>query len=75
METRDIYNKYFKNAKPLKMTKANLDEWKQTNVCHICEKAISDSSGSGDDVYDRKKLKITVISQENIGERLIKTVI
>ena len=40
METRDIYDKYFKNVTPMKITKADLDEWKQTDVCHICEKAI-----------------------------------
>ena len=39
-ETQDIYNKYFKNEVPLKMTKTNLTEWKQTNICHICEKNI-----------------------------------
>ena len=60
METRDIYNKYFKNAKPLKMTKADLDEWKQTDVCHICEKVISDSSGSGDDIPEGRGFAVKV---------------
>ena len=40
METRDIYKKYFKNEVPLKMTKANLDEFRQASVCHICEENI-----------------------------------
>ena len=47
LETRDIYDKYFKKAKPLKMTKTDLDEFSQASVCHICEKTISDSGGSG----------------------------
>ena len=42
METRDIYDKYFKNAVPMKITKAELNEWRQADVCHICEKAIGD---------------------------------
>ena len=41
LETRDVYDKYFKNAKPLKITKAELDEWRRTDVCHICEETIS----------------------------------
>ena len=40
IETRDIYDKYFKKAVPMKITKAELNEWRQTDVCHICEKAI-----------------------------------
>ena len=43
LETRDIYDKYFKNAKPLKITKVELDEWRRTDVCHICEETIGDS--------------------------------
>ena len=42
IETRDIYDKYFKNIIPMKITKAELNEWRQTDVCHICEKAIGD---------------------------------
>ena len=56
METRDIYDKYFKNVAPMKITKADLDEWKQTNVCHIYEKAIS---GSGDDVKVKDHCHLT----------------
>ena len=41
-ETQDIYNKYFKNKVPLKMTKTDLDKFRQASVCHICEKTISD---------------------------------
>ena len=41
-ETRDIYNEYFKNAKPLKITKVELDEFNQVSVCHICEENICD---------------------------------
>ena len=40
LETRDIYDKYFKNAVPMKITRAELDEWRHTNVCHICEEDI-----------------------------------
>ena len=43
LETRDVYDKYFKKAVPMKITKAELDEWKQTDVCHICEETISGS--------------------------------
>ena len=42
METRDIYDKYFKNVIPMKITKADLDEFCRASVCHICEKAIGD---------------------------------
>ena len=56
METRDIYDKYFKNVAPMKITKADLDEWKQTNVCHICEKAISNS---GDDIKVKDHCHLT----------------
>ena len=42
METQDIYNKYFKNEIPLKMTKGDLAKWKQTNICHICEKPVGE---------------------------------
>ena len=42
METRDIYDKYFKNEVPLKMTRTNLDEFCRASVCHICEKDICD---------------------------------
>ena len=42
IETRDIYDKYFKNIIPMKITKADLDEWRQTDVCHICEEDICD---------------------------------
>ena len=42
LETRDIYDKYFKNEVPMKITRAELDEWKQTDVCHICEEDICD---------------------------------
>ena len=48
-ETQNIYNKHFKNeAKPLKITKTNLTKWKQTNICHICEKPV----GKEDKVKD-----------------------
>ena len=40
LETRDIYNKYFKNEVPLKMTRTDLDEFRQASVCHICEEDI-----------------------------------
>ena len=43
-ETHDIYNKYFKNAKSLKITRAELDEFNQVSVCHICEKNICDGN-------------------------------
>ena len=56
METRDIYDKYFKNVAPMKITKADLNEWKQTNVCHICEKAISNS---GDDIKVKDHCHLT----------------
>ena len=42
METRDIYDKYFKNEVPLKMTRTDLDEFSQASVCHICEEDICD---------------------------------
>ena len=42
METRDIYDKYFKNEVSMKITRAELNEWKRTNVCHICEEDICD---------------------------------
>ena len=42
IETRDIYDKYFKNIIPMKTTKVELNEWRQTNVCHICEEDICD---------------------------------
>ena len=42
LETRDIYDKYFKNIIPMKITKVELNEWRQTNVCHICEEDICD---------------------------------
>ena len=43
METQDIYNKHFKNeAVALKMTKGNLVEWKETSICHICEKPMGE---------------------------------
>ena len=49
METQDIYNKHFKNeAKPLKMTKTDLTKWKETSICHICEKPV----GKEDKVKD-----------------------
>ena len=49
METQDIYNKHFKNeAKPLKITKTNLTKWKETSICHICEKPV----GKEDKVKD-----------------------
>ena len=41
-ETHDIYKKYFKKAKPLKMTRTDLDEFSRASVCHICERAIGD---------------------------------
>ena len=69
LETRDIYNKYFKNAVPMKITKVELDEWRQTDVCHICEKTISserserggsgNSSGSGDDIKVKDHCHLT----------------
>ena len=40
METRDIYDKYFKNIIPIRMTKDDLDEFCQASVCHICEETI-----------------------------------
>ena len=40
METRDIYDKYFKNEVSMKITRAELNEWRHTNVCHICEEDI-----------------------------------
>ena len=40
IETRDIYDKYFKNIIPMKITRAELNEWRRTDACHICEKAI-----------------------------------
>ena len=40
METRDIYDKYFKNEVPLKMTRTDLDEFSRASVCHICEEDI-----------------------------------
>ena len=40
IETRDIYDKYFKNSIPIRMTRDDLDKYSQTDVCHICEKAI-----------------------------------
>ena len=43
IETRDIYDKYFKNIIPMKITRTDLDEWSQTDVCHICEETIGDS--------------------------------
>ena len=46
LETRDIYNKYFKNEVPMKITRDELDEWRQTDVCHICEKTINGSDNS-----------------------------
>ena len=40
IETKEIYNKYFKNTTPLKMTRDELDKYEKSNTCHICEKAI-----------------------------------
>ena len=42
IETRDIYDKYFKNEVSLKMTRTNLDEFSRASVCHICEENIYD---------------------------------
>ena len=58
LETRDIYDKYFKNAVPMKITKAELDEWKQTDVCHICEETIS-GSDNGDNVKVKDHCHLT----------------
>ena len=59
LETRDVYDKYFKNAKPLKITKAELDEWKQTNVCHICEETIGGSDNSDNSVKVKDHCHLT----------------
>ena len=72
METRDIYDKYFKNEVPLKMTRTNLDEFCRASVCHICEE---DYLAIAALAVVMSKLKITVISRENIEERLIRSVI
>ena len=55
LETRDIYDKYFKNEVPMKITKAELDKFYQTDVCHICEKAID----SSDDVKVKDHCHLT----------------
>ena len=54
METRDIYDKYFKNEVPLKMTRTDLDEFSQASVCHICEEDIC-----GDDVKVKDHYHLT----------------
>ena len=59
METRDIYDKYFKNVVPMKITRVELDEWRQTNVCHICEKTISGSDNSGDNIKVKDHCHLT----------------
>ena len=43
-ETHEIYNKYFKVHKPLRMTKDELNEYKKTSTCHFCTKTIIDEN-------------------------------
>ena len=36
--TRQIYNKYYKNPKPMKMTEEDDQNFNSSTICHICEK-------------------------------------
>ena len=40
IETRDIYDKYFKKIVPIRMTKDDLNTYEEATVCHICEETI-----------------------------------
>ena len=40
METQEIYNKYFKEIIPLRMTQNDVNKYEESNVCHICEETI-----------------------------------
>ena len=42
IETQEIYDKYFKNIVPIRMTRDDLNKYVETDVCHICEETISD---------------------------------
>ena len=46
IETKEIYDKYFANTVPLKMSKDELKKYEETTVCHFCEEVIIDE---GDD--------------------------
>ena len=46
IETKEIYDKYFANTVPLKMSKDELKKYEETTVCHFCEETIIDE---GDD--------------------------
>ena len=41
IETQEIYDNYFKNIVPIRMTQDDLNKYNQTDVCHICENAIT----------------------------------
>ena len=47
IETHEIYNKYFKNIVPMRMTRDDLNKYEETDVCHICEETIIDG---GEDI-------------------------
>ena len=42
IETQEIYDKYFKNIVPIRMTRDDLNKYAETDVCHICEETIDD---------------------------------
>ena len=41
IETQEIYDKYFKNIVPIRMTRNDLNKYAETDVCHICEETIN----------------------------------
>ena len=41
IETQEIYDKYFKNIVPIRMTRDDLNKYAETDVCHICEETIN----------------------------------
>ena len=46
IETQEIYNKYFKNIVPIRMTRDDLNKYEETTVCHICEETIVGGCGN-----------------------------
>ena len=40
VETQEIYDKYFKEIVPLRMTQNDVNKYEESNVCHICEETI-----------------------------------
>ena len=42
IETQEIYDNYFRNITPMRMTRNDLNKYVETDVCHICEETIDD---------------------------------